>query len=553
MPPSSPMEEQDFLVRLVKRIEEEPSLYKLEDHNYSNDNVRHQAFLRIKERLIDDGISEEQASVVIIRDKFRILKRRFSSEHRRKGSKSQWPFYQHLKFLIPCVEHAYEQEAMRNVEKRKWSMASSTPRTSPEENDDSSSVSVKETIEQTLNLPRSVTRRGVNPFNKEEEKVVFNADLHTWLRTHTCCGVKTRQFYDQIIEAVTMKNQDIPFPANLEREYTVYAEKYEVMKDEDENYVVYRKGKKVVHEFELFDILYETHQKTAHSRRDVMFKKLNEKYDGISKNLVIMFLKTCRYCELNGIGIPRERSNQIKRNGSTSPPNNYLLDIMRGADENQLGEAQEEEDEEDFGPSKDSNPLSIFLKACDQSIMSYCDSPKTDSNLSNEDKSEFGEVVALAAYQLRQTYLLLRVVNEQRMVICKVNDEDYFPSMKVEHTASDRVNWTPGQIIKAFFGFEQTKTECVVEAVGSLESVQDAFFQAKQKQNPTDNAQTIDNPPEKRLKLNQNGTKIATSDMRNIQNRFEEMEERIRFLEQQVFTQQPSSNVPKIDFMGTGL
>ncbi|CAD5207866.1 unnamed protein product [Bursaphelenchus xylophilus] len=735
------MEEQDFLVRLVKRIEEEPSLYKLEDHNYSNDNVRHQAFLRIKDKLIDDGATEDQASVVTIRDKFRILKRRFSSEHRRKGAKSQWPFYQHLTFLIPCVEHSYEQEAMRNAEKRKdsngvegdvdgvdvgydanetwdepvrylsergneklfhhgylyvrdvgckdswrcanktlrcpgrvrftargvtetphrpdelpdigraiteikyreylelasqsrephkdlylkfvakldpatrrtfpsleksrttvhkmrnrlnkgirprsfeaetlqsssgnasksvvedggaedsnrfWSMASSTPRGSPEDNDgEGSVVSVKETLEQSLNLPRSVTRRGVNPFNKDEEKVLFNADLQTWLRTHTCCGVKTKPVYDQIIEAIQMKEQGIVFPAHLERDYVIYAEKYELVKDEVENYVVYRKGKKVVHEAELFDILYDLHQKTAHSRRDVMFKKLNEKYDGISKNLVIMFLKTCRYCELNGIGIPRERSStQSKRNGSSSPQNNFLMEIMRGADENQLGEGADED--EDYGPSTNSNPLSMFLKACDQNLMSYCDSPKTDSNVSMDEKNDFGEVMALAAYQLRQTYLLLRVVNDpSHLVVCKVNDEDYFPSGKVDHTVADRANWSPGQIVRAYFGFEQRPKDCVVESVGASEAVQDEFFKAKlkltnQPQNPQ-RSQENGAPEPKKARTEpavtaRNGS-LQSSDMRNIQNRFEEMEERLRFLEQQVFT---NTSIPKLDFMGTG-
>lgn len=55
------MDEQDqvFLNSLISRIKEEPSLYKVDDHNYSNDNVRHKAFLRVQEKMREDGVAPE--------------------------------------------------------------------------------------------------------------------------------------------------------------------------------------------------------------------------------------------------------------------------------------------------------------------------------------------------------------------------------------------------------------------------------------------------------------------------------------------------------------
>lgn len=96
------MDESTFTLLLIKRISEEPSLYDINDENYTNDNLRHRAFMRIQEKLEREGATIPQATSV--RDKFRILKRRFISEHERYGSESKWSLYKPLRFMIPYVE-----------------------------------------------------------------------------------------------------------------------------------------------------------------------------------------------------------------------------------------------------------------------------------------------------------------------------------------------------------------------------------------------------------------------------------------------------------------
>jgi hypothetical protein len=54
------MDEGSFTLLLIKRISEEPSLYDINDENYTNDNLRHRAFMRIQEKLEREGATLPQ-------------------------------------------------------------------------------------------------------------------------------------------------------------------------------------------------------------------------------------------------------------------------------------------------------------------------------------------------------------------------------------------------------------------------------------------------------------------------------------------------------------
>ncbi|KAI6189354.1 hypothetical protein M3Y99_01939100 [Aphelenchoides fujianensis] len=107
----------DQLTRLIiTQIAAEPALWDIHHEDYSNDNQRHRAFTRIQERIAAKGASLPQSTSV--RDKFRILKRRFISEHERYGRESTWTLYKPLSFLIPYVE-AFSRKKKLGVPVRK--------------------------------------------------------------------------------------------------------------------------------------------------------------------------------------------------------------------------------------------------------------------------------------------------------------------------------------------------------------------------------------------------------------------------------------------------
>jgi hypothetical protein len=43
----------------------------------------------------------------------------------------------------------------------------------------------------------------------------------------------------------------------------------------------------------------------------------------------------------------------------------------------------------------------------------------------------------------------MRVLKSNKPVLCKANDEDFFPPHRTSTTAADRASWTAGQIITA--------------------------------------------------------------------------------------------------------
>ncbi|KAI6234244.1 hypothetical protein M3Y99_00820400 [Aphelenchoides fujianensis] len=111
----------DQLTRLIiTQIAAEPALWDIHHEDYSNDNQRHRAFTRIQERIAAKGASLPQSTSV--RDKFRILKRRFISEHERYGRESTWTLYKPLSFLIPYVE-AFSRKKKLGVPVRKRTLA----------------------------------------------------------------------------------------------------------------------------------------------------------------------------------------------------------------------------------------------------------------------------------------------------------------------------------------------------------------------------------------------------------------------------------------------
>ncbi|KAI6208786.1 hypothetical protein M3Y96_00152100 [Aphelenchoides besseyi] len=134
--------------------------------------------------------------------------------------------------------------------------------------------------------------------------------------------------------------------------------------------------------------------------------------------------------------------------------------------------AQPTQEDEDFS-------LSLFFK------QNGCDGLNDGNNRSHEVSRESSistpspasEHPTLAAYRIRQTYLFLRVESTNKPVFCKANDEDFFPPNRTNTTVADRVKLRPGQIITAFFGYNQTETTCVVEAVGTLDAVMQQYRQ----------------------------------------------------------------------------
>jgi hypothetical protein len=59
------------------------------------------------------------------------------------------------------------------------------------------------------------------------------------------------------------------------------------------------KGKKVAVKEDMFDILYKLHDRKGHSGCNIMYNSTTiQKYEGITKSLILLFLKCCRSCEL---------------------------------------------------------------------------------------------------------------------------------------------------------------------------------------------------------------------------------------------------------------
>uniref|UniRef100_A0AC35G0B0 Integrase n=1 Tax=Panagrolaimus sp. PS1159 TaxID=55785 RepID=A0AC35G0B0_9BILA len=59
------------------------------------------------------------------------------------------------------------------------------------------------------------------------------------------------------------------------------------------------KGKKVAVKENVFDILYKLHHRKGHAGCNVMYNSSTlQKYEGITKALILLFLKCCRSCEL---------------------------------------------------------------------------------------------------------------------------------------------------------------------------------------------------------------------------------------------------------------
>ncbi|KAI6230906.1 hypothetical protein M3Y95_00325300 [Aphelenchoides besseyi] len=121
--------------------------------------------------------------------------------------------------------------------------------------------------------------------------------------------------------------------------------------------------------------------------------------------------------------------------------------------------------------------LSLFFQpnGCDRLNDANSRSNEVSRESSISTPSPATEHPTLAAYRIRQTYLFLRVQSSNKLVFCKANDEDFFPPNRTNTTVADRVKLRPGQIITAFFGYNQTETTCVVEAVGNLDAVMQQY------------------------------------------------------------------------------
>lgn len=105
-----------------------------------------------------------------------------------------------------------------------------------------------------------------------------------------------------------------------------------------------------------------------------MFKNLIQLYDGVSKNIVLMYLKTCRYCEVNGIGVSyKDKQNQLSES-------NF--------------------DSSEFDEST-VNTLSIFLKACESEMQSERNTPGE-----KEMSYESAQSASVEAYILRRKWIL---------------------------------------------------------------------------------------------------------------------------------------------------
>uniref|UniRef100_A0A914YWR4 Uncharacterized protein n=1 Tax=Panagrolaimus superbus TaxID=310955 RepID=A0A914YWR4_9BILA len=111
-----------------------------------------------------------------------------------------------------------------------------------------------------------------NPINREKMKILFHEAYSKWKSNKNECRlhVKRDELYDEIIESFRKKECGQQLTST--KEYN-WIKRYECVWENDEA-VLHHKGKIVVKESSLFNLLYDIHLQLGHRCRDGMVRRL---------------------------------------------------------------------------------------------------------------------------------------------------------------------------------------------------------------------------------------------------------------------------------------
>ncbi|KAI6179892.1 hypothetical protein M3Y98_00660200 [Aphelenchoides besseyi] len=479
---------------------EEPSLFDVDHEDYSNDNQRHRAFTRIQERLTASGVALQQATTV--RDKFRILKRRFINEYQRHGKDSTWPLFKPLDFLIPYVV-AFNERKKLGVPSRKRTYTQKADLPSlAKEKDQLEKISIESLLKlfpesaytasassprtelNVSNLTNGSKRNGAQPTQEDED---FSLSL--FFKQNGCDGLNvnvTEGDLDWLMKS------DKRLPMNKRRlSFNTYG------KSENDstlfNRIMYRPSSAIEYE------------RTNYVQCRVCNKILVAKLTGGSNPA--RHRKHCKGVALS-VGSSVKPKVEVKTESphlesaefvsyEPSKDRELTLEVIDRLANGEIDNCEALDMLDGKGAIAEfvrdlvvacglSQPDQLGDEAVELTNQSEEKIAVQDGNnrsheVSRESSistpSPASEHPTLAAYRIRQTYLFLRVESTNKPVFCKANDEDFFPPNRTNTTVADRVKLRPGQIITAFFGYNQTETTCVVEAVGTLDAVMQQYRQ----------------------------------------------------------------------------
>lgn len=131
-----------------------------------------------------------------------------------------------------------------------------------------------------------------------------------WLASHPTSPICNRQQFQTILNALRQKKRGQEFNSNQMDEYNL-ACRFVLQGDGTSPIIISKTTEKqIISEDDVYDIIQQVHLNTNHGRLPVLSKRLVG-YNGLAETeIILLFLKCCKQCELT------ESAPQLQRSGS---------------------------------------------------------------------------------------------------------------------------------------------------------------------------------------------------------------------------------------------